>query len=146
MQYTTTMAGNIITECQENYSAFLFVQKELIKRHFTWLSVNIVGKFLTCSGTLIVSGISYEVKITYSPFLPFRFDRIFLKNAGIRFNHKIHVYGDLSLCLYHPLIDMRHDKTIPILEMIPWITEWCINYQNWKKYGVWLGREILHDY
>ena len=140
------MADKITNEIRRNYSAFLFVQKELVKRHFTWLSVDIKGKVIFCKGTLKVFGRFYPVEITYSPFYPFRFDRIFVHDPEITFDHKIHVYGDLSLCLYHPLIDMPYDKTIPLIDMIPWITEWCINYQNWKKYGIWLGREIQHNY
>ena len=50
----------------------------------------------------------------------------------------------MSLCLYHPIIDKPYLQCIPLYKMIPWITEWIIFYIQWKKYGVWLGREIKH--
>jgi hypothetical protein len=30
--------------------------------------------------------------------------------------------------------------------MIPWITEWIVFYEQWKKYGVWFGAEIKHTF
>lgn len=54
------------------------------------------------------------------------------------------MYGDLSLCLYHPIIDKKPSETIALFTMIPWISEWCIHYEEWKKYKVWLGKEISH--
>jgi len=35
-------------------------------------------------------------------------------------------------------------RTIALFNMIPWISEWIVFYEQWKKYGVWLGREIKH--
>lgn len=35
-------------------------------------------------------------------------------------------------------------QKIPLFRMIPWITEWIIFYEQWKKYGIWLGKEIKH--
>ena len=51
---------------------------------------------------------------------------------------------DLSLCLYHPIIDKPTFRIIPLFQMIPWISEWIVFYEQWKKYGVWLGKEIKH--
>jgi hypothetical protein len=130
--------------CRKNYQEFLFTQKILVETYFPWLTVRIDDKILKASGRLRISGTFYDVDLSYSPFLPGRFDRIYLKNSGILFNERIHLYRDLSLCLYHPLIDMPHHKTIPLTHIIPWISEWCIHYLEWKKYGVWLGKEISH--
>ncbi|TKB99144.1 hypothetical protein [Pedobacter cryophilus] len=135
---------NVITECRKNYQEFLFVQKALVESYFPWLKVVVKNKLLIADGTLEMFGKSYNVSITYSPFYEYRFDRIFLRNAGIKFNSAIHVYSDLSLCLYHPKIDMPLFKTVSLVDMVSWIPEWCVHYQEWKKYGVWLGKEIKH--
>jgi len=135
---------NVINQSRKNYQEFLFVQKVLVETYFPWLDVRIQGKILTASGILQSLEFSYKVDIKYSPFFEYRFDRIYLKDAGIIFNSKIHVYYDLSLCLYHPLIDMPLLKTIPLTDMVSWISEWCIHYREWKKYKVWLGKEIQH--
>jgi len=136
--------SNVVSQSRKNYQEFLFVQKVLVEMYFPWLDVHIQGKILTAKGILRLLDFSYKVDIKYSPFFDYRFDRIYLKDAGILFNSKIHVYYDLSLCLYHPLIDMPLLKTIPLTDMVSWISEWCIHYQEWKKYKVWLGREIQH--
>jgi hypothetical protein len=137
------MVNNFDMDYQKNYRIFLFVQMELVKQYFNWLELSLKGRMIIGSGILEVGGKRYEVDLNYSPFLPFRFDRIYIK--GIRYHYKIHVYQDLSLCLYHPVQDMPFFKTIPLVEMIPWITEWCVHHQEWQKYGVWLGKEISHE-
>jgi hypothetical protein len=101
-------------------------------------------KELLGRGTLTVNNTEYQVVLRYSPFLDYRFDRIYILNQSIEYNNKIHVYRDLSLCLYHPVIDKPYNKIIPLVKMIPWISEWCIHYEEWKKYKVWMGKEILH--
>lgn len=134
----------VINQCRKNYREFLFSQKVLVELYFPWLEVKIDNKVLYAKGTLKLYGFDYHVEINYSPFNLYRFDRIYLKNAGIAFNSKIHVYHDLSLCLYHPQIDAPLLKTIPLTDLVSWISEWCIHYQEWKKYKVWLGKEIQH--
>ncbi len=136
--------SNAAVQCRRNYQDFLFTQKVLVESYFPWLKVRIENKILKALGQLEMFGDFFHIEISYSPFLPNRFDRIYLKNPDIKFNDKIHLYRDLSLCLYHPVIDMPLTKTIPLVDMVPWISEWCIHYQEWKKYGVWLGKEIAH--
>jgi hypothetical protein len=133
----------VIADCKKNYNYFLFAQEALVRQHFTWLELNVISKLLKCTGVLNISGHRFDVTINYSPFFDYRFDRIYIK--GITYHRKIHVYGDLSLCLYHPIQDMPLLRTIPLVEIIPWITEWCIHYLEFKKYGVWLGKEIVHE-
>jgi hypothetical protein len=134
----------VITECRKNYREFLFVQKVLVESYFPWLKVEIKNRFLIANGNLIMFGKSYNVSISFSPFYENRFDRIYIKDAGIKYSSAIHVYFDLSLCLYHPKVDMPLLKTLSLVDMVSWIPEWCVHYQEWKKYGVWLGREIKH--
>jgi hypothetical protein len=95
-------------------------------------------------GFIHVQDQKFDVLLKYSPFLPNRFDRIYLSGKNIQYNSKIHVYGDGSLCLYHPILDKPLFKIIPLFRMIPWISEWCVHYLEWRKYGVWLGKEIMH--
>jgi hypothetical protein len=132
----------LVADCQKKYSSFLFVQKALAIQHFNWLKFTTVNKSIKGTGVLTISGHRFELEVNYSPYFDQRFDRIYVK--GITYHAKIHVYSDLSLCLYHPLQDMPILRTIPLVEMIPWITEWCIHYLEFKKYGVWLGKEIAH--
>lgn len=35
-------------------------------------------------------------------------------------------------------------KTIPLFNMIPWISELPVHYEEWKKCGVWIGKEIKY--
>ncbi|MBK0378561.1 hypothetical protein [Mucilaginibacter segetis] len=136
------MEDEVVIACRKNYRLFLFVQMELARQHFSWLKLSLNGRMISGSGVLEVGDRRYQVDLNYSPFFPIRFDRILIK--GISYHPKIHVYGDLSLCLYHPVQDMPLFRTIPLVEMIPWISEWCVHYQEWQKYGVWLGKEISH--
>jgi hypothetical protein len=136
------MEIELVEKCQRDYRSFLFVQSELVKRHFKWLNVFVEGKTLKGYGTLEIFGVRYKVNLRYSPFYTVRFDRIFIED--VKYHSKIHLYQDESLCIYHPTFDMPLYKTIPLVEMIPWISEWCIHYQEWQKYGIWLGKEIKH--
>lgn len=137
------METEVTAACRRDHAPFLFAQMALVRRHFQWLDVQLTGKVLKGSGTLEVGGKRYQVTLSYSPFYPYRFDRISI--TGISYHPKIHLYADLNLCLYHPVQDMPPFQTIPLVEMVPWITEWCIHYQEWQKYGVWLGKEIAHN-
>ena len=139
----TTLESKVVANCCNNYRSFLFTQLKLVEQHFNWLNLTINDKVIVGSGLLQIGSQRYNVKVSYSPFFSFRFDRIYIQ--GIKYHKKIHVYSDLSLCLYHPIIDMPLLKTVSLLEIIPWITEWCVHYQEWQKYGVWLGKEINHD-
>ena len=139
----------ILEECQrtrltENWFVHLEVQSRIITEQFRWIKVVRNGKKLFGHGNLTVDGIRYEIGIEYFLSTQLRMDRINILNHNIEYNDKIHVYNDLSLCLYHPLIDKPPNYWMPLHTMIPWISEWCHWYNEWKKYGVWLGKEILH--
>lgn len=131
-------------ELRNNWSIYLYGQLAIINYQFDWIKLWIEGKFLKGDGCIKVDGIKYCINIIYSPFLPFRMDRIFIGNHNIVYNDEIHVYKDLSLCLYHTRIDKPFLGFIHLYSMIPWITEWCHFYNQYKKYGVWLGKEIKH--
>ena len=144
MNVITTLEESVLKQYRNNWLVHLLVEKHLIQQQFDWLSLVVKGKMLVGSGVLHVDESEYEIQIQYSPFFKFKMDSIQVTNHKIKYNDDIHVYGDLSLCLYHPVVDKPALGIVPLHKMIPWISEWCHFYGEWKKYGVWLGREIKH--
>lgn len=146
MNLITAMAGEIKRNHKQDWFIFLSIQKCLVEKHFDWLSLYIdtENKTLLGQGDLNCNGKKNKILLQYSPFNKYRYDRIYISDKSIMFNDDIHLYGDLSLCLYHPLIDQPLLQIIPLFKMIPWIGEWLIFYEQWKKYGVWFGNEIRH--
>ena len=133
-----------VEKIKENCFTYLSLEKYLVEKQFSWLTLKIIGKTLRGNGVLKIGGLQYNIEIYYSPYLPNRFDKIFITNLNLKFNHDIHIYRDMSLCLYYPKIDKHQFEIIPLCKMIPWISEWCIYYEQWKKYGIWLGKEVKH--
>ena len=146
MGIITTLAGNTRQEHQKDWYTFLYIQKHFVEKHFSWLKLVLdkKNKQLIGTGKLQIGGKSYKILLSYSPFQKFRYDRIYIRGDTIKYHDDIHLYYDNSLCLYHPVIDKLHGKNISLCEMIPWISEWIIHHNQWKKYGVWLGKEIKH--
>lgn len=146
MDLITILEGNIKTNHQKYWYVFLSVQKFMVEKHFDWLELHINSKTksLIGNGRLNIGGKNYTILLSYSPFNKYRYDRIYIDDKLVKYNKDIHLYGDLSLCLYHPTIDQSVFKKLPLFEMIPWVSEWIVFYEQWKKYGVWLGKEIKH--
>ena len=146
MRDITNLEANIRAEHQRNWHVFLHIQKQLVANSFDWLQLVISyrTKSLLGQGTLVIGGRSYFIYLAYSPFKPFRYDRIYVNDKNIKYHDDIHLYADMSLCLYHPRIDQAVVEKIPLFKLIPGISEWIVHYQQWKKYGVWLGKEIKH--
>lgn len=146
MEITTVMAGKIKSIHQKDWYIFLSIQKFLLEKHFEWLKLSIDKntKTLIGSGMLNIAGKDHSILISYSSFHKYRYERIFINDKSLKYNNDIHLYGDLSLCLYHPTIDQSIFRRLSLFEIIPWISEWIIFYEQWKKYGVWLGDEIKH--
>lgn len=142
MNHIIILEELLTKQYQRNVRINLCIEKMLVEKYFTWIKLENRNNYLVGSGTLKLNGNKYNVKLKYSPFYPNHFDRIFVE--GVHYHSKIHLYSDMSLCLYHPKIDTSPFKIIPLVKIIPWISEWCINYENWKRYGVWLGDEIQH--
>ncbi|MDV3748942.1 hypothetical protein CMU21_13985 [Elizabethkingia anophelis] len=146
MDPITILAENIRKENQKNWFSFLIVQKALVEKYFDWINLHINkdSKSLEGHGILKIGEKSHSIRLTYSPFHLFRYDRIYIDDKSIKYHDDIHLYWDLSLCLYHPVIDQSVRVKKPLYEIIPWISEWIIHYVQWQKYGVWLGKEIKH--
>lgn len=147
MDLITILEGNIRKKNQQDWFPYLIAQKALVEKYFNWLnlSIDIKNKSLVGKGILKIGEKSYSIQLSFSPFFPYRYDRIFIQDKSIKYNDNIHLYAvDLSLCLYHPIIDQPVLNKIPLFKMIPWISEWIVFYEQWKKYGVWFGKEIKH--
>lgn len=148
MNIIAILEASIKFNQKKNWYSFLLIEKLLVEKHFNWidLKINNENKSLIGKGFLNVEGKKYEILLSYSPYNQYRYDRIFINDSRIEFNNNIHLYNDKSLCLYHPIFDRPILNSIPLYKMIPWITEWIIFYEQWKKYGVWLGDEIKHNF
>lgn len=146
MNLITTLEENIKREQRKNWYLFLSVEKHLVEKYFDWIKLEIdtKNKILKGTGVLIIGNKKYTILLSHSPYYEYRYDRIYINDSTIKYNNEIHMYRDLSLCLYHPIIDKPIFRTIPLHRMIPWISEWIVFYEQWKKYGVWLGKEIKH--
>ncbi|MGQ3015003.1 MAG: hypothetical protein ACT6QS_14935 [Flavobacteriales bacterium] len=146
MNLITISEENISKNHQKDWYIFLSIQKLLVEEHFDWVKfhINTQDKLLIGKGVLNSGNKKYEIFILYSPFYNNRYDRIYINDKSIKYNKAIHLYSDLSLCLYHPTIDQPLFGKIPLFKMLPWISEWIVFYEQWKKYGVWLGKEIKH--
>lgn len=144
MNLIETMAVNPIVTARGRWLAMLLVEQEYIRQNFHWLTSTVKGTTLLASGSLMSHGNRFDIEIQYSPFFIYRFDRIKITNHKIKFHDEIHVYYDLTLCLYHPRYDLPVYGYMPLHKIIPWISEWCHFYCEWKKYKVWLGDEIKH--
>ncbi len=146
MSLITILEENIKKEHQKNWLLYLSCEKYLVESNFDWIELTISekDKSLIGKGKLIIGSKSYGILLSYSPFHTHRYDRIYIDGATIKFSNSVHLYHDMSLCLYHPRIDKPLFKPVHLYKMIPWIAEWIVFYEEWKKYGVWLGKEIKH--
>lgn len=132
---------------KDNWVGFLGYQKYMVEKSFDWikLRVDTQSKQLKGEGILFLNQKRYEIALSYSPFNGFyRYDRIYIDDKHIKYSSGNHMYPDGTLCLYHPTADKVGVQIIPLYRMIPWISEWIILYEQWKKYGIWLGPEIKH--
>lgn len=126
----------------KNSYMFLFVQKILVEQNFDWVKLNMQNNKLSGVGVIKPDGCkrSYEIEIEYSP-LEYRYERIYVRNPNIRFNPKIHMYRDDSLCLYYP---KDHLYPPPLYKMLSWVSEWLVKYEFFQRKGVWIGNEFKH--
>ena len=147
MNLITTLEIYRLNEYNKNCYLNLFVEKGISEKYFKWLNFKIQGNYLYGNGNLKIGSKEYKINISYSPLYynkTGRFDKIYIKDKRIVFKDDIHVYGDLSLCLYHPIIDKPALGHIPLFKIIPRITEWCIHFEEYLKYDIWLGKEIKY--
>ena len=123
---------------------FLLATKIECEKNFKWLKFAVTKNLLTAKGTLSENGRQYSFDIAYSPFLPGRFDRVMVDGIDLIKCADTHFNGDKSLCLYHPVYDLKGKLFMPLVNIIPFISEWVYYYEQYRKYKVWLGPEYPH--
>ncbi|WP_417364053.1 nucleotidyltransferase [Galbibacter sp.] len=129
----------------KNYIA-AYIQKELVDKNFPWLQTIVKDGKLLGKGKIKPKGCKkeYEILIGYNINDIYRKERIFILNdSQIQFGKTPHLYPGNSLCLYYPK-DLPRDMDLNFVDVIPWISEWLVMYELWKKYGIWLADEVKH--
>lgn len=122
----------------------LVVQKLDVTQCYPKSITNIYSSVLDV--TLNISDSSYlnkySAKIIYTP----NKDPIsYILSPEIKPSPKIHMYPNLSLCLYDPCeIQYRHKFSVA-REIIPWTIKWIHYYEVWMINGNdWIGPETPH--
>lgn len=115
------------------------------EKEFKWLSFEVKGKLLEGKGTLELNNRKYHLKLLCSPFFPNRFERVMVETKNLIKCADTHFNGDGSLCLYHPVFDLKGRPYLDLVEVIPWISEWIYYYDKYLEYKVWLGPEYPHN-
>lgn len=123
-----------------------FMYKTVIEceREFKWLSFKLNRNKLEGKGTIVVNSREYHFTITCSPFLKGRFERITVETKNLIKTFDTHFNADGTLCLYHPLLDLKGRAYIELIDIIPWISEWAYCYDAYLQYKVWITPEHPH--
>lgn len=50
-----------------------------------------------------------------------------------------HIYPGKRLCLYYPGIGEWRSDMLLVKAIVPWISEWLLNYEIWLATGIWCG-------
>ena len=135
---------NEVDRARKFYHGFLLFTKLQCEEKYSWLNFKIEGRKLIGEGKLSENGFDYEFQIDYSPFWPVRFDMITVDSKGLRKCADTHFNPDNSLCLYHPKHDMNGKSFMPLVEIIPWLSEWVMYYNRYREYKIWTGPEYPH--
>lgn len=132
-------------KARKYWVGFLFKTKLACEAAFDWLTFELKGRVLEGRGTLEENGKTYHFTILYSPFFHSRFERVMVETKKLRKCADTHFNGDGSLCLYHPIMDLKGRAYLDLVEVIPWISEWVYYYGKYVKYKTWLGPEYPHN-
>lgn len=130
---------------QKYWMGFLYKTMIECEKEFKWLSFEVKGKLLEGKGTLELNSRKYHLKLLCSPFFPNRFERVTVETKNLIKCADTHFNGDGSLCLYHPIFDLKGKPYLDLVEVIPWIPEWVYYYDKYLEYRVWLGPEYPHN-
>ncbi|MDQ6528932.1 hypothetical protein [Flavobacterium sp. LHD-85] len=131
---------------QKYWAGFLYKTQIECERAFDWLHFEVKGQILLATGSLERNGRTYHFKIEWSPFFPGRFDRVWVETKKLKKSFDTHFNGDGSLCLYHPIKDLKGRPYVELVDIIPWISEWMCYYDKYLDYKVWLGPEHPHNF
>lgn len=130
---------------QRYWIGFLYKTMIECEKEFKWLSFQVKGRSLKGKGTLELNGRKYQFKLLYSPFFSNRFDRVTVETKNLIKCADTHFNGDGSLCLYHPILDLKGKSYFELVEVIPWISEWVYYYDKFLEYKTWIGPEYPHN-
>lgn len=130
---------------QKYWMGFLYKTMIECEREFKWMTFEVKGKLLEGKGSLKSNGRKYHFKLLCSPFFPNRFERVMVETKNLIKCADTHFNGDGSLCLYHPIFDLKGKPYLDLVEVIPWISEWVYYYDKYLEYRVWLGPEYPHN-
>ncbi len=50
-----------------------------------------------------------------------------------------HTYSGERLCLYYPRIGEWRGDMLIVKTIVPWISEWLVNYEIWLATDTWCG-------
>ncbi|RDK89153.1 hypothetical protein [Marinirhabdus gelatinilytica] len=123
-----------------------YIQQHYVEKHFPWISTVVKDGKLLGKGKIKPNGCKkeYEILVVYDINDILRKERIFVVNdSQIQFGKTPHLYPGNSLCLYYPK-DLPQNLDLNFIDVIPWISEWLVMYELWKKYGIWLADEVKH--
>lgn len=123
-----------------------FMYKTIIEceRKFEWLKFTLKGNYLEGKGTLVENNVEYHFTIIFSPFLKGRFERITVQTKNLLKTFDTHFNADGTLCLYHPILDLKGKPYMELIDIIPWISEWMYCYDKYLQYKVWVTPEHPH--
>jgi len=82
----------------------------------------------------------YQVSIQYQPD---KTPQVFVTSPEID-EDAPHLYGDRSLCLFHPSIFDWHGGRSLADYIVPWTAMWLYFYEKWEELGAWFGPEVPH--
>jgi hypothetical protein len=120
-------------------------QKKEIEMHFKCFTCVANNNELNCRGVLQPIDIiePYTIQIQFKANTS---PRVYVKSPKIIADSKIHVYPKGNLCLYYPKEFVWTNDTSIAKNIIPWINEWIVYYENYKiNGGKWLGPEAPHS-
>lgn len=123
----------------------LLVEKQLLEKHFAFLTVNLSGSQLVCKGYCQPSktSITYQYKIKYEiGDVP----RVFTVNPVINYEDDIHMYSsDNRLCLYYPRDYSWTENSHLFNTIMPWTHEWFVFYELYQITGKWHHPFVDHN-
>lgn len=119
----------------------LAVQALNLKKGFPHSAYTIKHNCLTWETELTPSALSktYKVQIKYT--LKKRPDILVLKPKLVipEGESLPHTYPGECLCLYYPGIGEWRSDMLLVKIIVPWISEWLLNYEIWLVTGTWCG-------
>lgn len=122
----------------------LILEKKLLERHYSFVSVKVVDQTLICRGAYKPTEYSenYEYKIKFK--IGER-PKVHVITPTIEYNDDIHVYKDLSLCLFYPNDFSFTYKSHLYNTIIPWTHEWFVFYELYLITGKWQHPHVKHN-